>query len=152
MWATEPVWTGAENLTPTEIRSPDIPTRSQSLYRQRYPAHLGLHCSYKFYYYVDPDIWQGDCLPFWRASECHSLTFLTVGGVRARPPHPPFHDSPLAFTKFPVYTNPPAPLSHSLSLYPRLITNFSFHTLIKHFNGKQTFVFVSSSCVIRLIF
>jgi len=32
-------WTGAENLAPTWIRSPDRPTRSQSLYRLRYPAH-----------------------------------------------------------------------------------------------------------------
>jgi hypothetical protein len=38
-WASGPVWTGAENLTPTGIRSPDRPTRSQSLYRLRYPVH-----------------------------------------------------------------------------------------------------------------
>ena len=40
-WAPEPVWTGAENLAPTEIRSPDRPGRSQSLYRLRYPRE---HC------------------------------------------------------------------------------------------------------------
>jgi hypothetical protein len=28
-----PVWTVAENLSPTGIRSPDRPTRSESLYR-----------------------------------------------------------------------------------------------------------------------
>ena len=39
-WAPGPVWTGAENLAPTGIRSPDRPTRSQSLYRVRYPAHM----------------------------------------------------------------------------------------------------------------
>jgi len=38
-WAPGPVWTGAENLAPTGIRSPDHPGRSQSLYRLRYPAH-----------------------------------------------------------------------------------------------------------------
>jgi len=38
-WAPGPVWTGAENLNPTGIRSPDRPARSQSLYRLRYPAH-----------------------------------------------------------------------------------------------------------------
>ena len=38
-WAPGPVWTGAENLAPTGIRSPDHPARSQSLYRLRYPAH-----------------------------------------------------------------------------------------------------------------
>ena len=35
-WAPGPVWTGAENLSPTGIRSPDRPARSQSLYRLRY--------------------------------------------------------------------------------------------------------------------
>ena len=40
-WAPGPVWTGAENLAPTGIRSPDRPVRSQSLYRLRYPAHDG---------------------------------------------------------------------------------------------------------------
>jgi hypothetical protein len=31
-WAPGPVWTGAENLTRTGIRSPDLPAPSQSLY------------------------------------------------------------------------------------------------------------------------
>jgi len=38
-WAPEPVWTGAENLTPTGIRSPDRPVRRKSLYRLSYPVH-----------------------------------------------------------------------------------------------------------------
>jgi len=37
-WAPGPVWTGAKNLAPTGIRSPDRPVRSQSLYRLRYLA------------------------------------------------------------------------------------------------------------------
>ena len=32
-WAPRSVWTSAENLAPTGIRSPDRPARSQSLYR-----------------------------------------------------------------------------------------------------------------------
>jgi len=40
-WAPEPVWTGAKNLAPTEIRSPDSPARSKSLYRLRYPGPPG---------------------------------------------------------------------------------------------------------------
>jgi len=39
-WTPEPVWTGAENLAPPGIRSPDGPARSQSLYRLRYPARV----------------------------------------------------------------------------------------------------------------
>ena len=35
-WARGPVWTATEYLAPTGIRSPDRPTRSQSLYRLRY--------------------------------------------------------------------------------------------------------------------
>jgi hypothetical protein len=41
-WAPGPVWTGAENFAPTGIRSPDLPARSQSIYRLRYPAYLEL--------------------------------------------------------------------------------------------------------------
>jgi len=39
-WAPEPVWTGAENLAPIGIWSPDRPARRQSLYRLSYRAHL----------------------------------------------------------------------------------------------------------------
>jgi len=38
-WAPGPVGTGAENLAPTGIRSPDLPARSESLYRLRYAPH-----------------------------------------------------------------------------------------------------------------
>ena len=38
-WVRGPVWTGAENLAPTGIRSSDRPARSHSLYRLHYPAH-----------------------------------------------------------------------------------------------------------------
>jgi hypothetical protein len=37
-----PVWTGAENLAHTGVRSPDRPARSQSLYRLHYPVHYFL--------------------------------------------------------------------------------------------------------------
>ena len=42
-WAPGPVWTGAENLAPTRIRSPDHPAHSQSLYRLRYSAHRSVY-------------------------------------------------------------------------------------------------------------
>jgi hypothetical protein len=38
VWASGLVWTGAENLAPTGIRSPDRPARRHSLYRLSYPA------------------------------------------------------------------------------------------------------------------
>jgi hypothetical protein len=39
-WAPGPIWTGAENLTPTRILSPDRSARSQFLYQLRYSAHV----------------------------------------------------------------------------------------------------------------
>jgi hypothetical protein len=47
-WAPGPVWTGAENLAPTGIGSPDRPARSQSLYRLSYPAHSYFLTLHKF--------------------------------------------------------------------------------------------------------
>jgi hypothetical protein len=44
-WAPGPVWTDAENLAPTGIRSPDRPARSESLYRLRYKNELTLRSS-----------------------------------------------------------------------------------------------------------
>ena len=38
-WTPGSVWTGGENLAPTAIRFQDHQARSQSLYRQSYPAH-----------------------------------------------------------------------------------------------------------------
>jgi hypothetical protein len=36
------LWTGAENLTPTRVRSPDRPPRNESLYQLSYPGpHKG---------------------------------------------------------------------------------------------------------------
>ena len=37
-WAPGPVWTCEENRTPTGIRSPDRPARSESLYRLSHPG------------------------------------------------------------------------------------------------------------------
>jgi hypothetical protein len=39
-WAPGQVWTDAENLAPTGIRSPDRPARSESLYRLSYPGPM----------------------------------------------------------------------------------------------------------------
>ena len=40
-WVSEPVWIGAENLALTGIRSPDLPARSESLYRLRHAGSPG---------------------------------------------------------------------------------------------------------------
>ena len=49
-WAAEPVWTGAENLVPTGIRSPDPPALSESfdkyikcIWFSTHPAIYHLH-------------------------------------------------------------------------------------------------------------
>ena len=41
-WAPGPVWTAAENLVPTRIRSQDRPARSESLYRLSYSGPLSV--------------------------------------------------------------------------------------------------------------
>jgi len=41
-WAPGSVWTGAENLGPTGIWSPDRPACSQSLYQLQYLAHMSV--------------------------------------------------------------------------------------------------------------
>jgi len=41
-WGPGPVWTGVENLAPTDIRSPDHPARSESPHRLSYPGHTSL--------------------------------------------------------------------------------------------------------------
>jgi len=46
-WAPGPFWTGAENFASTRIRSPELPTRSKSLYRLHCPGPQSLyrlHC------------------------------------------------------------------------------------------------------------
>jgi hypothetical protein len=50
-WAPGPVWTGAEKLSLTWIRSPDRPARNQSLYRLRYRAHYHTSVTFKWYIY-----------------------------------------------------------------------------------------------------
>jgi hypothetical protein len=44
-WVPGPVWTGAENLTPTGIWSPHHPAHSQLLYLLSYPGPPNLPCS-----------------------------------------------------------------------------------------------------------
>jgi len=44
-WAPGLVWTDAENLAPTNIRSTDRSARSQSLYRLSYQAHTLTYAS-----------------------------------------------------------------------------------------------------------
>jgi hypothetical protein len=55
-WAPGPVWTGAEILAPTRIRSPDRPAHSQLLYQLRYLAHRGSYgCEYLEYSFLSHD-------------------------------------------------------------------------------------------------
>ena len=55
-WAPGPVWTGAEYLAPTEIRSPDRPARSESLYRLSYPGRRTVEDYRKLCGYIGPQI------------------------------------------------------------------------------------------------
>jgi hypothetical protein len=45
-WAPGPVWTGAENLTPTRVRSLDRPAHSKSLYQLSYSGQTSVGTFY----------------------------------------------------------------------------------------------------------
>ena len=47
-WASGRVWTGAENLAPTGIRSPDRPNHSESLYQLSCPGPDASYCMFIF--------------------------------------------------------------------------------------------------------
>ena len=63
-WAPGLVWTGAENITPTGIRSPNRPARSQSLYWLSYRAHRKQGKTYRncIREYVRTEIIFGPCI------------------------------------------------------------------------------------------
>jgi hypothetical protein len=50
--APEKVWTGVENLAVTEIRSPDRPARSESLYRLSNPCPICMYMCMYIYIYI----------------------------------------------------------------------------------------------------
>jgi hypothetical protein len=54
-WAPGPVWIGADNLAPTGIRFPDLPARSESLYRLSYPGPVwsGVCINLSFRLYIN---------------------------------------------------------------------------------------------------
>ena len=63
-----PVWTGAENVTSTGIRSPDRPARSESVYRLSYPGPS----SYQQYDQLWACICLDVCLIWRKYSSCKS--------------------------------------------------------------------------------
>jgi hypothetical protein len=83
-WVPRPVWTGAENLTPTGIRSPGRPAHSQSLYLLSNPTHWRQHAppktsatvyqSSRCYAPEDSNLLQ-HC---WQNLRLHCLTILTL--------------------------------------------------------------------------
>jgi hypothetical protein len=81
----EPVWTGAENIASSGIRSPDLPARSQPLYRLRY---LGRHSDCSDGHWPFPYL--SLCSPNGFPSP-NNLMFntLLVSPIRAIPPATP---------------------------------------------------------------
>jgi hypothetical protein len=80
-WTPGSVWAGAENLAPppTGIRSPDLPARSESLYRLSYPGTLeGLNTTIKIICYIS-----------WVSADLRTVYSATLG-QDAAPQHCPF--------------------------------------------------------------
>jgi hypothetical protein len=62
-WAPDSVWTGAENLVPTGIRSPDFSARSKSLFRLSYPGErTSWAAGAKLFMMLDR--WQNHCIAY----------------------------------------------------------------------------------------
>ena len=78
-WAPGPVWTGAENLAPTEIRSPDRPARSQLLYRLRYPTHVYVIRPSEFTVFRKSDV-------FFHNLSLYQTAYTVASLVRSLPP------------------------------------------------------------------
>jgi hypothetical protein len=85
-WAPGSVWTAAENLAPTGIRSPDRPARSESLYRLRYPGPRYLEV-------IRKETLQGACV----AQRLALTTILCV------PPPPPPRNTHCFHCAFSIY-------------------------------------------------
>ena len=81
-WAPGLVWTGAKNLAPTGIRSPDRPARSQSLYLLRYPLHTEERGFHHFQYLfrcsieILEEVWR---IHLWQNGMQTSLVCLDTG-------------------------------------------------------------------------
>jgi hypothetical protein len=57
-WAPGSIWIGAENLARIGIRSPDLPGRSESLYRLHYPGPSTHRLATKFIFTLSPEMSQ----------------------------------------------------------------------------------------------
>jgi len=78
-WTTGPVWAGVENLAPTGTRSPDLPARSDSLYRRSYRGTLErLNTTIKIIRYIS-----------WVSADLRTVYSATFG-QDAAPQHCPF--------------------------------------------------------------
>jgi hypothetical protein len=66
-WVPGPVWTGAENLAPTRIRSPDRLARSQLLYRLSYRSPVNEE---KLTYFLGKT--ETESLQYMKCSEVHT--------------------------------------------------------------------------------
>jgi len=78
-WAPGPVWTGAENLTPTGIRSLDRPACSQSLYRLCFLAQI-LSCPWYIHYLLQW-CWFPICVFIWVPAwqRTHIVELISTG-------------------------------------------------------------------------
>ena len=63
-WVPQPIWTGAENLAPIAIRSPDRPACIESVHRLRYPSPPPFEGGFRIYpitytpILIDRDDWE----------------------------------------------------------------------------------------------
>ena len=68
-----PVWTGAENLAPTGVRSAECPSRSETLHRLR---HLGPQSRCLHLQEIKPDITRDICSARVKTFRCFDCVVL----------------------------------------------------------------------------
>ena len=98
-WAPGPVWTGAENLAATGMRSPDRPSCSESLSRPRYVdcGNMSRKCSPSFIQRFGKDSAMSNDAAVYALRNCelhansllHLLMLIFCVGSNWRKDHPP---------------------------------------------------------------
>ena len=75
-WAPEPVWTGAENLALTGIRSPERPTRSETILSLAVLISKQQFCLFYVYFMMGKE---NNAVPLYETSECAVLCYKALG-------------------------------------------------------------------------
>jgi hypothetical protein len=127
--APKPVWTGAENFTPTGSRSPDRPASSQSLYRLSYRVPYFTYLFYSFSLALQPSTGYGFlwlCSPAQAMASCGSAAQHGLWPPRSRGFVITYNDAPQSV----------GPSGRVIGSSQRTLPDNTQHTQQKNIHGK----------------